>query len=150
MKRSFEEAHGIALFCAVVLLACGGGPVKRISPPTASVQQLALQADGNWRLLLRVQNFSNVEMTFSNLEATLEVDGRSVGELNLGMNLDIPGSSADVVETTFKPAAGSSLPKSDFAYFLHGTIRSSEPDGKYKFERNSRLSPAPGLANTWR
>ena len=140
----------LALFCAVVLLACGGGPVKRISPPTASMQQLALQADGNWRLLLRVQNFSNVEMTFSNLEATLEVDGRSVGELNLGMNLDIPGSSADVVETTFKPAAGSSLPKSDFAYFLHGTIRSSEPDGKYKFERNSRLSPAPGLANTWR
>ena len=34
----------LALFCAVVLLACGGGPVKRISPPTASVQQLALQA----------------------------------------------------------------------------------------------------------
>ena len=140
----------LALFCAVVLLACGGGPVKRISPPTASVQQLALQADGNWRLLLRVQNFSNVEMTFSNLEATLEVDGRSVGELNLGMNLDIPGSSADVVETTFKPAAGSSLPKSDFVYFLYGIICSSELDGKYKFERNSRLSPAPGLADTWR
>ena len=140
----------LALFCAVVLLACGGGPGKRISPPTASVQQLALQADGNWRLLLRVQNFSNVEMTFSNLEATLEVDGRSVGELNLGMNLDIPGSSADGVETTVKPAAGSSLPKSDFAYFLHGTIRSSDPDCKYKIERNSRLSPAPGLANTWR
>ena len=40
----------LALFCAVVLLACGGGPVKRISPPTASVQQLALQAIGVRRM----------------------------------------------------------------------------------------------------
>lgn len=139
-----------ALLAATILLACGGGPVKRISPPTASVQQLNLQTDGNWRLQLRLQNFSNVPMTFSQLEATLEVDGKAAGEINLPLDLDVPGSSADVVDAVFTPTTGFSLPKSDFAYFLHGTIRSSEPEGKYKFERNSRLSPAPGLVDTWR
>ena len=58
------------VLCATLsLAACGSGPAKRVSAPTASVQELAVQADGSWRLLVRVQNFSNVSMTFDLLEA---------------------------------------------------------------------------------
>ena len=30
------------------------------------------------------------------------------------------------------------------------TIRTSDPDETFKFERASRLSPVPGIPNTWR
>lgn len=139
-----------ALFVLLVLAACGGGPVKRVSPPTASVQELGVQPDGRWRLLLRVQNFSNVAMTFDRLEATLTVTGREIGRINATLDLDIAPETADVFETTLVPAAGSKLDAADFAYELKGRITSREPKGDFAFERSSRLSPVPGLADTWR
>ncbi len=141
----------VALFAAtLVLAACGSGPTKRVSAPTASVQELAVQADGSWRLLVRVQNFSNVSMTFDSLEASLEVDGKPVGTISSTLDLDVPGSSADVFETTLVPAAATGLGDRDFAYKLEGRITSREPSGDFRFERSSRLSPVPGLAATWR
>lgn len=139
-----------ALFALLVLAACGGGPVKRVSPPTASVQELAVQADGSWRLLLRVQNFSNVSMTFDRLEATLSMAGRETGKLSTALHLDIAPASADVFEVRIAPAAGTRLEGADIVYALEGRITTSEPKGDYPFERSSRLSPVPGLADTWR
>lgn len=138
---------GLAL---LLLSACGSGPVKRISPPTASVQELAVRADGHWRLLVRVQNFSNVSMTFSSIDARFEMAGTEVGRVALPISLDIPGASADVFETVITPASGAHPAAGDFAYRLAGTITSSEPKGEFKFERSSRLSPVPGLPDTWR
>ena len=139
-----------ALAAILALAACGGGPVKRVSPPTASVQELSVQPDGRWRLLVRVQNFSNVSMTFDRLEATLSVTGKEIGKLSLPIGLDIASASADVLETTLSPASGVRLDASDFAYELKGRITSTEPKGDFAFERASRLSPVPGLSNTWR
>ncbi|MBN8481445.1 MAG: hypothetical protein J0L88_07655 [Xanthomonadales bacterium] len=140
----------VALAALCALAACGGGPVKRVSPPTASVQELTVQADGRWHLLVRVQNFSNVSMRFDRLEATLAVTGKEIGKLSLPIALDIAPASADIVETTLTPAPGSRLEASDFAYELKGRITTSEPKGDFAFERASRLSPVPGLAHTWR
>src|SRR5690606_18824931 len=130
--------------------ACGGGPVKRVSPPTASVQELAVREDGSWRLLVRVQNFSNVPMTFSGIDARLEIEGADMAGLTLPLKLDIPGGSADVFEIDVMPTSGGEPGTSEFAYRLHGRIQTSDPDGDFRFERKSRLSPVPGLANTWR
>lgn len=135
---------------SILLASCGSGPVKRVSPPTASVQELIVRADGSWHLRVRLQNFSNVPMVFSGIDAELEVAEQTVGSIKLPIKLDIPGESADVFEASVTAAANTHIPAGDFAYRLHGTISSSEPKGEFKFERKSHLSPAPGLAQTWR
>lgn len=140
----------VALVALCILAACGGGPVKRVSPPTASVQELTVQPDGRWHLLVRVQNFSNVSMRFDRLEATLAVTGKEIGKLSLPIALDIAPTSADVIEATLAPTAGARLEAAELAYELKGRITTSEPKGDFAFERASRLSPVPGLAHTWR
>jgi hypothetical protein len=139
-----------AILACVLLASCGSGPVKRVSPPTASVQELSVRADGSWHLLIRVQNFSNISMTFNAIDAQLEITDQAAGSIRLPLNLDIPGESADVFETTMTPASDLRPASGDFAYRLHGSLSSSEPKGDFKFERKSRLSPAPGLPDTWR
>lgn len=139
-----------ALFVLLLVTACGGGPVKRVSAPTASIQELAVQPDGQWRLRLRLQNFSNVAMTFDRLTATLTVTGREIGTIEAPLDLDVAPESADVFEVTLTPAAGSTLVAADFGYELKGRISSREPKRDFPFERTSRLSPVPGLADTWR
>ncbi|HET9031796.1 MAG TPA: hypothetical protein VFN25_02710 [Dokdonella sp.] len=132
------------------LASCGSGPVKRVSPPTASIQELSVRPDGSWHLRIRVQNFSNVSMTFSAIDAKLEIADSEVGSITLPLKLDIPGESADVFETDMIPLSSTRPQAGDFAYRLHGKISSSEPKGNFNFERKSRLSPAPGLVDTWR
>ena len=62
MQRRILRAF-IAML-ALTLASCGGGGmVKRINPPAASVQQLRVADDGSWSLVLRINNFSTVPMT---------------------------------------------------------------------------------------
>lgn len=140
----------LASVAVLLLAACSQGPVRRVSPPTASVQELAVQPDGTWKLLIRVQNFSNVPMTFSHMGATLEINGQAAGELDYTLDLDVPGEFADVLTLDMSPAPGTHLGDSELSYRLHGVIESSEPPGSFDFERKSRLSPTPGLPGTWR
>lgn len=137
----------LALTC--VLTACSSGPVKRIHPSTASIQQLSVQADGSWKLELRIQNFSTVPMRYGALNATLTVAGANVGEIAIAPDIDIVGNGGDVVTATLRPSG--KLPASgDFAYTLKGRIDTSEPKESFPFERSSRLSPVPGVADTYR
>lgn len=138
----------IAITLSAVLAACASGPRTFINPPTASIQQLELLEDGSWQLTLRVQNYSNVTTTVATIEATLHVDGRDAGRLQLTPDLDISAERADITRTTM--AAGGDLPKNAFAYTLDGTITTSEPRGSYPFSHASHLSPVPGLPGTYR
>lgn len=105
MKLSHPIRVAFVLACLSLLAACGGGkPVRRINPPTLSIQQLAVQADGRWLLELRVQNFSTVPMRFDTLEAGLEIEGSNVGAVFLRPAIEIPGQSADIVEATRRRA----------------------------------------------
>ncbi len=140
----------LALLIALVVVACATGPAKRISPPTASVQELSALADGRWRALVRVQNFSNVAMTFNLLEAKLSINGSERGTISATLDLDMPGESADVFEAVFMPNTTAPLDARDLDYTLKGRITSSEPSGDFPFERASRLSPVPGVPGTWR
>ena len=45
LQRSFLVALGLSLG---LLAACGGGQVRRVSDPAANIQQLTVQADGNF------------------------------------------------------------------------------------------------------
>jgi len=141
--------HFIAAFAVVTLLAgCGSGPVRRITPSQVSIQELAVQPGGQWKLTLRIQNYSTVPMTYGAIHGTLTVAGADVGTIDVRTDFDIPGNSADVVDTTVRASAA--LPAGDLDYRIEGTITTTEPKEEFKFNRSSRLSPTPGLANTWR
>lgn len=138
-----------SLVLASLLTACSSGPVKKVHPSTASIQQLAVQADGSLKVALRIQNFSTFSMHFSALKAKLTIDGKDVGEISIAPDLDIVGNSGDVVDVTLKSSL--KLPASgEFAYQLKGSIDTSEPQESFKFDTSSRLSPVPGVANTYR
>jgi hypothetical protein len=139
----------IAAFAIAGLIAgCSSGPVRRITPSAVSIQQLVAQPDGQWRVTLRIQNYSTIAMHYEALHGTLHVAGADVGGIDLKPDLDIPPNSADVIETSLHATA--KLPAGDIDYKISGTIDTSEPKENFKFDRSSRLSPAPGLSGTWR
>jgi hypothetical protein len=145
------------VLCLIALLAgCGGGPVKRINPPIASIQQLSVQPDGTWKLDVRIQNFSTVPMTFSTLEAALEIDERPGAPIFAHPNLDIPGNAADVTTLTVTgtPAGNTALKNAisstGVSYRITGKITATEPAKTFDLRFESRLSPVPGLPGTWR
>jgi len=145
------------VLCLMALLAgCGGGPVKRVNPPIASIQQLSVQPDGTWKLDVRIQNFSTVPMTFSTLEAALEIDDHPGAQIFAHPNLDIPGNSADVTNFTVTgtPAGNTALKtaisSTGVGYRITGKITSTEPAKTFDLRFESRLSPVPGLPGTWR
>jgi hypothetical protein len=136
-----------ALAATMVLAGCSSGPPKRITPSVVSIQQL-VASDGKWRLTLRIQNYSTVAMHYTALNGTLHIAGVDVGSIALKPGLDIPPNSADVVDATVKASAA--LPAGDLSYTIAGTLDTIDPEAHFKFERSSRLSPAPGLPGTWR
>jgi len=140
----------LALLAIISLLAaCSSGPVRKVHPSTASIQQLAVLPDGHWKITLRIQNYSTFAMHFSGVDAKLDVDGKAAGQVTAAPDLDIVGNNGDVITVTLPTTA--KLPASgDFTYQLKGTIDTSEPKETFKFDTSSRLSPVPGVANTYR
>jgi len=142
--RHFFAASAVAILVA----GCSTGPGKRITPSQVSIQELVAESNGQWRVTLRIQNYSTVAMHYSALHGTLRVAGFDVGNIDLAPDLDIPPNSADVIDV--KMHASAKLPAGDLDYRISGTIDTSEPKENFKFDRSSRLSPAPGLPGTWR
>lgn len=138
----------LSLF-VLALSACGGGPVRKVHPSTASIQQIVVQSDGRWRVTLRIQNYSTFAMHFTGFDAQLTIGGADAGQIKFSPDIDIVGSNSDVVDTTFVPSASLKL-AGDVEYTLKGTITTRDPDNDFKFRASSHLSPAPGLADTWR
>lgn len=151
-----------ALACAMLLLAaCAGtGGKRRISAPAASIQQLTVQADGHWEVQLRLDNFSSVPMRFASLDLRLMLDGAEAASLRAQPAIAIGPESADVVELIVAPSAqGRARVATALAdgrgvdYRLQGEVRAApeqaEPRG-YPVERNSALSPVPGLSGVLR
>ena len=148
----------LAVVAAFALAGCAGGGGKRqINPPRASVQELAVQADGQWRLSVRLQNFSSVPTEFADVNAELEIGGQPAGTLRLQPALTVGPESADVAVVTFAPQAGAKTAVAaalasgrSVRYRVSGQIVTREPKGSYRFEYDSALSPVPGLAGVLR
>jgi hypothetical protein len=142
--------HILALLMITSLIAaCSSGPVRKVHPSTASIQQLAVLPDGHWKITLRIQNYSTFSMHFSGIDAKLTVDGKDAGQVTAAPDLDIVGNNGDVIDVTLAPATKPPA-NGDFTYQLKGTIDTSEPKETFKFDTSSRLSPVPGVVNTYR
>jgi hypothetical protein len=147
------------LLAILTLSACGGGGVKkRIFPPSASIQELAVQSDGSWLLKVRLQNFSNVTMRIDSLDAELRFGPASAGRVTLKTALDVGPESAEVAEVRLMPQSAAANPiqnalmrRRSVNYKIEGEIVSSLPhqrDDDFLFE--SQLTAVPGLTGVLR
>jgi hypothetical protein len=155
-----SRSLAILALCALLfgLSACGGGAVKKqINPPRASIQQLTVLPNGQWRLVLRVQNFSNVPAKFTSVSGNLKFGGQPAGGVSAAMDMSIGGEAVDTVEATMTPsleaktAVASALSSSQaLRYEFEGKIATSQRGAPYDFKYESSLNPAPGLPGVMR
>lgn len=161
MKATRATGVGLLLGCVALLLAsCASGPPRRVSEPAASIQQLAVRTDGSWSVDLRIENFSSVPMRFGAIELALTVAEQPAGTLRGEAGISIGPESADVVTLTHRPESGAKIALADalargrgVSYSFEGTLQAAPEDGKprgYEIERNSALSPVPGLPGVLR
>ncbi len=146
----------VALLLCVGLAACSsGGPVRRISPPAASVQQLTVNLDGSWTVLVRLQNYSSIPMRFESVAIALTVAGVGAGTLSGAPGISIGPESADVASVSLQPSSAARIAMADalatrrpIAYTLEGTLQAAPEDARsrsFKVDTSSTLNPIPGL-----
>lgn len=142
------------------LTACSSNP-RRVSPPAASIQQLTVEADGTWKIDLRLQNYSNVPMRFATIDLALTVNGQDAGNVHATPEISIGPEIADVVSVTFAPTSTARLYAADVLarrgtlnYTLKGGIDAAPQAKKkarhYDIDARNALSPAPGLPGVLR
>lgn len=140
---------------AIALVGCYNRN-KVVSVPQVLIQELHVTPEKvTARVLLH--NFSNVEMTFSELNYRLSiVEGRSnnvVASAIVPLDLLVPMDSPESTNITLVLApAAIKLLNSDqaFGYSIAGTITSSKPSRVFEFNYDGKLSPTPGKPGFWR
>lgn len=153
MNRAWRWA--CAFLFVVALVACSSGPVRRVSPPAASLQQLTVNADGSWSVDLRLQNYSSIPMRFDATDLAIAVGGQAAGRLKGTPGISVGPESADVVSLPFVPSAearmaiaGALAGRRPLPYTLTGTVQAVPDKGKnrsFDIEARNTLNPVPGL-----
>jgi len=153
----------LTLLLSILLVnACSrSGPVRRISEPAASIQQLAVGADGHWTLELRLQNFSSIPMRFEKLSLAIRIGEHDAGTLESRSALTVGPESADILTVTMQPSANARMALANalaggrgVTYRIEGALDASPHDrGKsrsYDVVRTNTLNPVPGLPGVLR
>lgn len=151
----------VSCVLAALLAACSSGVPRRVSEPAASIQQLTVQADGNWSIDLRLQNYSSIPMRFQRVQFEMKVGDEPAGTLVAEPGIDIGGESADVVTVAFAPSSNARIVMADalasgrgIRYAIEGSITAGPEDRSrartYDYKRDSQLSPVPGLPGVLR
>lgn len=145
----------LVMAIAGLVTACGGGMVRRVSEPAASIQQLTVNADGSWSVLLRLQNYSSIPMRFDSVQLAVEVGDHGAGSLQVSPQLSIGPESADVITVPFTPTSEGRIVVADalagrrsLAYTLNGKVDAVPEEGKtrsFDIDVRNTLSPVPGL-----
>ncbi len=150
----------LLLALATLLSACASSGGRRVSEPAASLQQVTVDAAGNWSVQLRLQNYSSMPMRFESVDLALVLGGVAAGNLVARPALDIGPESADVLALQLVPAPAARLQVADalasgrsIAYSLEGSVAARPESGgsrQFRIRRDSELSPAPGLPGVLR
>ncbi|HIY71302.1 MAG TPA: hypothetical protein H9827_07525 [Candidatus Luteimonas excrementigallinarum] len=151
----------LLLVTAALLAACTSGPVRRVSEPAASIQQLTVEADGSWSVDLRLQNYSSITMRFDRVRLEMQVNGEAAGTLDAAPQLQISQESADVISISLAPSSQARLLLADalasgrgVSYSLVGSASAAPTDRgsvrDYPIKREGVLSPMPGLPGVLR
>lgn len=160
MKRLLQAF----LLCLLVagLIACGPAR-KSVFPPTVTIQQLSVLPTGQWLLTVRIQNNSYGEMDFTSIESQLQIANLVPVRVHATFERDIPALVGDVVRIKILPTPEMTrmeqtiMPQGSagsMAYRITGSAMAKpEQEDKprsFDFDGNAWLSPAPGIAHTWR
>ena len=142
------------LLFSLVLVACNG-PVRRVSEPAASLQQLTVNADGSWSVDLRLQNYSSIPMRFDTADLAITVSDQVAGNLKAAPQISIGPESADVVTVPFKPSVEARMVLADalasrrsVGYTLKGKLQAIPEEKKsrsFDIDARNTLTPVPGL-----
>ncbi|UWX04766.1 LEA type 2 family protein [Pseudoxanthomonas sp. NC8] len=146
----------LSLAAIAVLLLVSCTSARRVSPPATAIQQLAVQANGDWALDLRLHNYSSVSMRFDTVRLEVSVDEHVAGTLQATPAISIGPTSADVVRVTLKPDGMARIAVADalasrrsLAYRLAGTVTATPVEEskprEFEVDDHSSLNPAPGL-----
>lgn len=145
---------------ALVLAACSGGQIRRVSEPSVSIQQLSVRSDGTWDVQLRLQNYSSVPMRFERVALDLTFDTGPAARLEFAPGLEVGPESGDVASTSLTPLpagrarlAAALADGTGLSYTLSGSVNAAAQDGKprtWTVKHESALSPVPGLPGTLR
>ncbi|WP_449467044.1 NDR1/HIN1-like protein [Stenotrophomonas humi] len=156
----FRPKYALITALTLALAACGGGAVKRVSEPAASIQQLTVGNDGNWDVELRLRNYSSMPMRFDSVSLAVKVGDESAGTLSATPALSIGPESADVIKVRLQPTSSARIVVADslaggrsLFYELEGTLSATPEEKKQRsFEVKSRnsLNQAPGLPGVLR
>ncbi|MBD9534625.1 LEA type 2 family protein [Stenotrophomonas sp. STM01] len=156
----FRPTYALITVAALALAACSGGPVKRVSEPAASIQQLTVGNDGNWDVELRLRNYSSMPMRFDAVSLAMKVGDEAAGTLSTQPGVSIGPESADVVKVRLQPSSAARIVVADslaggrsLFYELEGTISATPEEKKQRsFDIKSRnsLNQAPGLPGVLR
>ncbi|MGH8190539.1 MAG: LEA type 2 family protein [Rhodanobacteraceae bacterium] len=160
LRTTTRRLVAIALLGAIVTLAGCTGLGTKLQKPTASIQQLTVQSDGNWVAMVRFQNFSyDTGMHVYAIDATLSLNGKPAGHIAISPALDIPAMDADTGTATFRPdpagaAALTAAKGNAIAYQLKGTLSVGKGNKgnaqPFKLDGSGFISPVPGVSNIWR
>lgn len=159
IRHPRQLSAGALLIMMLALAGCAGFGTK-LQPPTASIQQLTLQSDGNWVAVVRFQNYSyDTGMHVYAIDASLSLDGKPAGHIAFSPALDIPAMDADIANATFRPdpvgaAALTAAKRNPVQYQLAGTLSVGKgvqgSAQSFKLDDKGYLSPVPGVSNIWR
>ncbi|WP_158881811.1 hypothetical protein [Rhodanobacter sp. L36] len=151
-----------AALLALGLIACGP-PKKSVFPPTVSIQQLKVLPGGQWRLTLRIQNNSYGEMDFRSLDGQLQVESLLPVRLHANFVRDIPTLAGDVLDVDVLPTRDMTQALKSIAgkgsagsvgYHVAGSTSAKPEQEKarrdFDFSGDDRLSPVPGIPDTYR
>jgi late embryogenesis abundant protein len=156
-----KQWASVALWiCCLSLAACSSGPVRRVSEPTASIQQLTVRADGSWSVDLRLQNYSSIPMRFDAISLAMTIGEEPAGTLQGNPGISIGPESADVMTLTHAPTSAARIAIADslggnhgIGYALEGTLQ-VVPEDKgsrtFTIKRSNALNPVPGLPGVLR
>ncbi|HHW4679749.1 MAG TPA: LEA type 2 family protein [Xylella sp.] len=152
--------HLIALILSgLILIGCG--PVRRISEPTASLQQLSVEKKDIWSIDLRLQNYSNVPMRFQRAVLSLETGDQVAGTLDVTMSLSVGPESADVTSLRLQPSSLGKIAVADalagnhaLPYRLKGkiwaTLEGKNTPHEFQIDTRNMLNMTPGLPGVLR
>ena len=159
MKRLLR---GLLLILLGAGLAACGPAKKSVYPPTLSIQQLTVLPNGQWRVIVRIQNNSYGEMDFKSLEGQLQVGALAPIRLHSTVERDIPALTGDVLPIDMLPTGAMSQALKAAAkgsagsvgYRINGSTHAKPEQEKlardFDFDGNGFISPVPGIPNTWR